>query len=223
MDILIVFFYIGVPIIIYYCACKLKKVKKQEEQIEKEKTIRKKRKFYDDYSKRYDILLEEYKKSKYYFCDKIAHYAILNKQLLIMAVKEDISYISIEDMKKEISQVKYNIDYIKYYKLEESVYQLQHITGDGNSDSRVKEAIVDGLIAEDVGTIIGSRKKINDIQTFYTTKDDQRLEITFKDDTVSSISYQYYDRLLDYMSEKNYDNYIITKKYKGRMVEKNRR
>lgn len=209
-----VFIFLGIGAIIIYLYIDSKNEATAEK--EAQELLEKKKKPYEEYSKKFDILLKKYKDSNYYLCDKMYHYSIIDNKIHTMFVKSKIDYMSIESMKDDINQYIYNIDDIKYYKLEGSVYREQHITGGGGGGSSIKGAVVGGIIAGDAGAVVGSRKKVEEIKTSYEEKDDRRLEITFNDDTIINISYKFYDRLLDYIPEKDYDNYIANKKAKGR-------
>lgn len=121
---------------------------------------------------------------------------------------------------KDISKIQYEYcfgyDEIKYYKLDGSVHKEQEITGGGGGGSSIKGAVIGGVIAGDVGAIIGSRQKVDEIKTTYKEVDDRVLKITFNNENILELSYIWYEKLLDYIPEKEYDNYIENKKSKGR-------
>lgn len=198
--------------------------------IENKEIENKKEELREDYNKyvnKYKKLLGKYKSSEYYLEEEndlciTTHYAILNNHIHILSRLDE--QFALDDFIKfnngvipdEVQEITYDIDDIRYYKLEGSVYQQQRISGGGGGGSSIKGAVVGGLIAGNAGAIIGSRKKIDDIQTAYVEDDDRRVVITFKDDDELELPYKFYDRLLDYAPEKDYDNYIAAKKAKGR-------
>ena len=176
---------------------------------------------YSKYIQKYKKLITKYKGSEYYLKAKekggTRHYAILDNNIHII---EDLNE---EELIKKVAasgmfpnEKVYNIDEIRYYTIEGSVYQQQHISGGGGGGSSIKGAVVGSLIAGDAGAVIGSRKKIDDVQTTYVEEDDRRVVITFIDDDELEVSYKFYDRLLDYIPEKDYENYIAIKKAKGK-------
>ena len=192
-------------------------VKKENE--EKEKNLNEKKKLYDEYSKKYDLLFEKYKDNKYYHFGEMTHHAIIDNHLYRLGSKnklELLEYMKIEDLKKDVIEIITDMDDIKYYKLEGSVQQQQHITGGGGGGSSVKGAIVGGLIAGTAGAIVGSRNKDDEIKTSYTTFDDRSVVIELNNGSHFWVDYRFYDKLLDYIPEKDYDNYIANKKEKGK-------
>ncbi len=212
--ILLVVVSIGAYILYLY----LENIEKKKKQEEYDKRLKELSKPYKEYSKMYDEKLKEYQKNPYYLEDNSYHYAIMNNKILQMFKKtklEDIIKYLSRDIPK-VYDIEYDIDEIKYYRLVGSVYQQQYITGGGGGGSSIGGAVVGSLVAGDVGAIIGSRKKVDNIKTTYETKDDRELELTFKDDTTITMSYKFYDKLLEYIPEKEYDNYIANKKAKGR-------
>lgn len=211
MWIFVVLGIVGIAVYLYVDSNNEKKEKEKAELL-----LIQKQEPYKEYSNRYDKILKEYKKSDYYYFDGLAHYTIIDNKILKMYKKDSIDFMSIERMKKDIFQDKIDIDEIKYYKLDGEVLEQQHITGGGGGGSSLKGAVVGGLIAGDAGAIIGSRNKINEVSTTYTTKDTRKLEITLKNDTTVDLSYKFYDRLLQYIPEKDYENYITNLKSKGR-------
>lgn len=202
-------------LVITYKIADINKKKEEKEWNEKTKNILKeKEKYYSDYSKRYDDVLNIYKQNEYYLDSIYSHYAIIDNKIKELYHKPEISSISLESMKSDIRQKEYNITDIEYYKLEGSVENLQYISGGGGGGSSIKGAIVGSLIAGGTGAIIGSRKKVDEIKTTYEKKDTRVLQLIFKDGSIKSISYQYYEKLLDYAPEKDYDTYITNKKSK---------
>ena len=97
-----------------------------------------------------------------------------------------------------------------------ALYISNRIYQGGGGGSSVKGAVVGGLIAGGAGAIIGSRKKTDDIKTIYEEKDDRHVTVIFTDDSELRLPYKFYDRLLDYIPEKDYENYLAAKREKGR-------
>lgn len=174
-------------------------------------------------------LISKYEDSVYYFKEekydeygircKCKHYAILDDKICIFDEFTDEQLISrIASGKTNLYLLEhiYAVNEIKYYQLEGSIYQQQHISGGGGGGSSISGAVVGGLLAGDAGAIIGSRKKIDDIQTTYSEEDNRRVVVIFFDDEKLELPYMFYDKLLDYIPEKDYDNYITEKKKKGR-------
>lgn len=167
---------------------------------------------------KYDELLKKYKESKYYFNDMDGtNYAIFDNNIHIISALNDEYFVNIvKNHSSDLNERIYDIDKIRYYNLEGSVYQQQNISGGGGGGSSVKGAVVGGLIAGDAGAIIGSRKKTDDIKTTYEEKDDRHVTVIFTDDSELRLPYKFYDRLLDYIPEKDYENYLAAKREKGR-------
>lgn len=215
----IVFGVIILIVILIVCAAnETDKQQREQEKEEQEEKIKKSSE-YSKYSQKYKKLVTKYQNSGYYLKSgkykEEKHYAILNNSINIL---EDLDEDDItdkisagEDTPKETI---YDIDRIKYYKLVGSVYQQQYISGGGGGGSSLGGAVVGGLVAGGAGAIIGSRKKINDVQTTYITKDDRTLVITFINDEEVELPYKFYERMLDYVPEKDYSNYIALKKSK---------
>lgn len=217
----IVFGVIILFIILIVCAANETDKQQKEEQKEEQKEKMKNSSKYRKYSQKYKRLVANYQNSGYYLkagkYKEEKHYAILNNSINIL---EDLGeddfidkIIAGEDTPNETT---YDIDKIKYYKLAGSVYQQQYISGGGGGGSSLGGAVVGSLVAGGAGAIIGSRKKINDVQTTYITKDDRTLVITFIDEEEVELPYKFYERMLDYVPEKDYSNYIALKKSKGK-------
>lgn len=106
---------------------------------------------------------------------------------------------------------------VKYYNITGSEREEQIISGGGGGGSSIKGAVVGGLVAGEVGAIIGSRKKAEGITTSYKKIDDRKLKITFKNGTIKNIrNFELYEYLLENVPEKDYDNYIYNLKSKGK-------
>lgn len=106
---------------------------------------------------------------------------------------------------------------VKYYNIDGSEREKQIISGGGGGGSSIKGAVVGGLVAGEVGAIIGSRKKNEEIKTSYEKIDDRKLVITFKNGTTKDIKdFSLYEYLLENVPEKDYENYIYNLKSKGK-------
>ena len=106
---------------------------------------------------------------------------------------------------------------VKYYNINGSEREKQVISGGGGGGSSIKGAVVGGLVAGEVGAIIGSRKKTEEIKTSYEKIDDRKLVITFKNGTTKDIKdFSLYEYLLENVPEKDYENYIYNLKSKGK-------
>lgn len=222
-----VIFIIGIVLIVIWFV--YESSKSSAEKAELEETKENIKEDFDKYMNKYKRLLTKYKKSGYYLksANKYGydtkHYAIFDNNIHILDDIDDeedwFDYIAStygEEVPEKIEELIYSVDDIRYYKLEGSVYQQQRISGGGGGGSSIKGAVVGGLVAGNAGAIIGSRKKIDDVQTTYVEEDDRRVVVMFVDDDELDLPYQFYDRLLDYAPEKDYDNYIAAKKAKGR-------
>lgn len=196
------------------------KQQKQWEE-EKKKKLEDWKEPYEEYSKKYDKVLKIYQESKYYLTSNAIHYAIIDNKIHSMSFKPTLDLIvnysyNLGKIPSEIEEKIYDLDKVKYYQLEGSVHKEQHITGGGGGGSSIKGAVVGSLVAGDVGAIVGSRKKVDEIQTTYKTIDDRKVILNFKDDTYIHLDYKFYEMLLDIMPEKDYDNYIANMKAKGK-------
>lgn len=65
------------------------------------------------------------------------------------------------------------IDKIKYFRLIGQKYVTTEITGGGGGGSSLKGAVIGGLIAGDIGAVIGSRKAIDEVKGASAVHDDQ--------------------------------------------------
>ena len=197
------------------------KSRKKSEEAKKKKEEADVIKSTDEYHicvSKYDELLKKYKENKYYFNDMDGtNYAIFDNNIHIISALNDEYFVNIvKNHSSDLNERIYDIDKIRYYNLEGSVYKQQNISGGGGGGSSVKGAVVGGLIAGGAGAIIGSRKKTDDIKTIYEEKDDRHVTVIFTDDSELRLPYKFYDRLLDYIPEKDYENYLAAKREKGR-------
>ncbi len=65
------------------------------------------------------------------------------------------------------------IDKIKYFRLIGQKYVTTEITGGGGGGSSLKGAVIGGLIAGDIGAVVGSRKAIDEVKGTSTVHDEQ--------------------------------------------------
>ena len=131
------------------------------------------------------------------------------KTILIESTPKSITSNRI--IPNKVNEQIYPLSDIKYYKIKGSERKEQYVSGGGSS---IKGAVVGGIIAGDTGAIIGSRKGI---ETTYKDVDDREIIVTLKDGKeVELVDLECYELLLDYIPEKEYDNYIENKKSKGK-------
>lgn len=163
--------------------------------------------------------IEYYKKHNAIF-DILDEYILIDEKSIRIL---DAGIIPIELYKTYITnnpnytfpEDEYFLKDIKYYELTGSKHKEQNISGGGSS---IKGAVAGGLIAGGTGAIIGSRKGI---ETSYKDVDDRKVIVTFNnsideyDNNTLELDVECYDKLLDYIPEKEYDNYIQNKKKKG--------
>ena len=65
------------------------------------------------------------------------------------------------------------IDKIKYFRLIGQKYVTTEIMGGGGGGSSIKGAVIGGLVAGDVGAVVGSRKAVNEVKGTSTVHDEQ--------------------------------------------------
>lgn len=69
--------------------------------------------------------------------------------------------------------IEISLDVIKYYRLIGQKYVTTEISGGGGGGSSIKGAVIGGLIAGDVGAVIGSRKAVDEVKGTSTVHDEQ--------------------------------------------------
>lgn len=99
-----------------------------------------------------------------------------------------------------------SIDDIKYFRSIGQKYVTTEITGGGGGGSSIKGAVIGGLIAGDVGAIVGSRKAVNEVKGTSTIHDEQ-VVLLYSNDleqviTFSSNAYKIFTKLIP---EKDYE------------------
>lgn len=170
---------------------------------------------YEDIGKSYYAKIDE----KVYLTIDENIYAMVenNKIMFLYPIFDEYEYIKSNiPIPKEYKEESFNLDDIKYYQIIGSHRNEQYISGGGGGGSSIKGAVIGGLIAGDVGAIIGSRKKTEEITTEYKEIDDRELKIIFKDNKELIMCFDFYEFLLDYIPDKEYDTYIENKKNKGK-------
>lgn len=177
---------------------------------------------YDALKPEYQKLEKKYQEKRNYYESHHAIKNVLNEYTIIndrglRIFHDDLCglnfYINERDgiLPEEVNEEIYSFDDIKYYQKEGSKRKEQHISGGGSS---LKGAIVGGLVAGDAGAVIGSRKEI---ETDYVDVDDREILVTMNDGKqIELVDLECYELLLDYIPEKEYDNYINNKKEKGK-------
>jgi len=188
-------------------------IKEEKRKEELKQTLQKK---YDKLKTIYEKTKEYYKNHKTYTNDgKGNSFIIENNELCKLEELEDLDYyIKYNYSMPQSFDIKLGLDNIKYYQLEGSKHEKQIISGGGGGGSSIGGAIAGGIIAGGIGAIIGSRKKVDEIETKYEKVDDRMTTITLKDNKQIEYGPYLYELLLDYMPEKEYDNYISNKKGK---------
>jgi hypothetical protein len=101
------------------------------------------------------------------------------------------------------------IERIEYYHITGEVFRENKISGGGGGGSSIKGAVVGGVIAGEAGAIIGSRKKVEPIQSEIITHDTRETTIKFFDENDKRckliFDHKSYEVLKDLIPEKEYD------------------
>lgn len=200
---------ICLAVIVYAVYCMIKNDQDYNEKNSKLKPE------YDKLKKLYDEKRKEYEE-KNPITNVLLEYIIINEKELKIFHDDLCSldfYIKERNgiLPRKVNEEIYPLDEIKYYKIKGSERREQYVTGGGSS---IKRAVVGGLIAGNAGAIIGSRKGI---ETSYEDVDDREIIVTLNSgDEIELVDLQCYELLLDYIPEKEYDNYIQNKKNKGK-------
>lgn len=104
---------------------------------------------------------------------------------------------------------------IKFFKHSGQIETETKISGGGGGGSSIGGAVVGGLIAGDVGAIIGSRKKVEPIKSETRTWDMRRVELHYVDengdDKHLSFTPSAYEVFMELIPEKQYD-YVMSQK-----------
>ena len=165
------------------------------------------------------LLNEKFKNNEYTIGNYVAIYDNKLYKLehlfdLDFYCKYDRNIPSIDEILKVV-----DIDDIKYFNLSGEETERQYISGGGGGGSSIKGAVVGGLVAGNVGAIIGSRKKVDEVKTEYKKVDSRRTIITLNNGIVLDERPDLYELLLAYIPEKDYDNYIFNLKNKGKKTK----
>lgn len=200
---------IGYYVWCYFDPLKTYEKEKSKEQEEREEEIRPS---WEKLKKEYDKKVEYYE-SRNHFKSKFGDLYLFEDNKLIclnnlFSLQTYARKNSSFKLPKELEEI---IDFknVKYYDISGSEREKQIISGGGGGGSSVKGAIVGGLVAGDVGAIIGSRKKTETITTTYEKVDDRKLTITFQNGETKTIKdFKVYEYLLEHIPEMDYENYI---------------
>ena len=142
-----------------------------------------------------------------YIADSVSHHA---KKLAKKYIDSfyDISSIRDDGGNYDINCFRLPIKNIKYYAKEGDVQYTTQVSGGGGGGFSMSGAIVGGLIAGDVGAIIGSRKPVEEIRS-YTDEHDTRKTILKYYNGREFVSQTYpaemYDALEEIIPEKEYN------------------
>ena len=98
------------------------------------------------------------------------------------------------------------IDKIKYFRLIGQKYVTTEITGGGGGGSSLKGAVIGGLIAGDVGAVVGSRKAVDEVKGTSTVHDEQ-VVLLYSSDLKQVITFNSnaYSILTKLIPEKEYE------------------
>ena len=190
---------------------------KQKTKIKYERKIKLQRK-YDNLKTIEENTKEYYEHHKTYILDGMGNAFIIEDEKLCKfePLLDLDSYLELNTGLPQSCEHKLRFDKIMYYQLEGSKHEKQIISGGGGGGSSIKGAVIGEIIAGDVGAIIGSRKKIDEIKTEYKKIDDRRTVITLRNNKQVEYGPNLYELLLKHIPEKEYDNYIHNLKAKGR-------
>lgn len=114
--------------------------------------------------------------------------------------------VSIDKMEK-VRLFKIPVKNIEYFVQQGEIYHENKITGGGGGGSSVGGAIVGGIIAGEVGAVIGSRKEVNPVKSELLTHDTRETQFNFFVNEVKySIMFQNkdYDIFNKLIPEKSY-------------------
>ena len=106
----------------------------------------------------------------------------------------------------QIKRIPFNM--IQYYDKEGDVQYTSHVSGGGGGGTSISGAIIGGVIAGDLGAIIGSRKKVNPITTETRTYDSRHTVLRYYNDlkaleVLTFTGFRVYDFLLNTIPEKD--------------------
>lgn len=223
----------GVIFLILGNVYKKGKVEREKEQKEFEEKLTNNQEEYEKYSNMYDKLLKKYKSSDCFYTiidDEygiemdVRHFSIIDNKLHVIDSKKPLSFIvkyENEIIPDKLEEKIYDLDDVKYYKIDDTTEVRQYITGGGGGGSSMSGALIGGAIGGTAGAIIGSREKTNEIKTTYGMRGSRDFILVLKNGKkVKLTGGKYieglYEWFLDVIPEKDYDNYIENKKAKGR-------
>lgn len=98
---------------------------------------------------------------------------------------------------------------IKHFTVEGDFYRENKISGGGGGGSSISGAIIGGIVAGEVGAIIGSRKKTNEITSTLIEHDTRCTVLTYVDDSGVERTLKF-----DFSAHKILNDFIPEKEYK---------
>lgn len=112
------------------------------------------------------------------------------------------------------------IDKIKYFRLIGQKYVTTEITGGGGGGSSLKGAVIGGLIAGDVGAVVGSRKAVDEVKGTSTVHDEQ-IVLLYSTDLKQVITFNSnaYGILTKLIPEKEYEVVVQSGKEEPQVKE----
>lgn len=119
------------------------------------------------------------------------------------------------DLISDLTVKKIPINDIIYFKIEGKLHYEDKIIGGGGGGSSVKGALLGAVIAGGAGAIIGSRRKINSINSEHIEHDERGTIINFYDEdkNIRSICFSYrdYEIFSEIIPEKSYEEFELKK------------
>lgn len=110
-------------------------------------------------------------------------------------------------VKKELPYTSIPVDRIQYFAKEGDVQYTTKISGGGGGGYSIAGAIVGGIIAGDTGAVIGSRKKVNDVESEIQTHDNRHTIVRYYNgnslEVLSFYGFAVYNYLLGKIPEKD--------------------
>jgi hypothetical protein len=115
-----------------------------------------------------------------------------------------------EEYSKDIEKItSIPVEKVEYYRIIGEVFRENKISGGGGGGSSIKGAVVGGVIAGEAGAIVGSRKKVEPIQSEIITHDTRETTLNFFDENDKRckliFDHNSYQVLNDLIPEKEYD------------------
>lgn len=225
VDLITVFVVVAVIAILYFLLIRplIDYIKQKKEEKNRENQfqllIKNSSEEYSEYLAKYNSAVNKLKSSEYYLYLPPSHISIVDNNLYVVGPSYTKESFSNKIIKGEYFGSMYEkvicFDDIKYYQVEGSVYHQQLISGGGGGGSSLGGAAAGYLLAGGVGAVIGSRQKVEGIKTTYVNVDDRKLIITLFNNSTQTLDQKYYECMLKYAPQKDYDVYIANLKSKG--------